>query len=161
MRGSHFAPPVHLAVAQLLSVRPHHARMHITPRCQRAIDYGESSARRFGASYASSPHLLLGLLSLKAGVAVQVLTDGGITFEEMEGHLAKLVPPANPAMRNSVSAAIVRAVLEAQKAHSHYVGTEHLLLALLADEDKEASGVFASFAFEKASARETLLHSLV
>jgi ATP-dependent Clp protease ATP-binding subunit ClpC len=135
--------------------------MPITPRCQRAIDTAEDAARRFGAVRSSSPHLVLGLLSLKDGVAVRVLVNGGVTEEEVEDYLAKVQPPENPALRDSVAAAVVRAVTEAQKASHTYVGTEHLLLALLADEDKQAAALFSTLAFDRVSARELLIHSLV
>ena len=134
--------------------------MEITPRCKRTIDYAEDAARRFGALRSSSPHLLLGLLSLKHGCAVQVLTNGGVTVEEVEDYLATVAPPAEAALRDSIAAAVVRAVLEAQKASHRYVGTEHLLLALLADEDKEASAVFTALGFSKTAARDLLLHVL-
>jgi ATP-dependent Clp protease ATP-binding subunit ClpC len=135
--------------------------MHITPRCQRAIDYAEDLARRFGALRASSPHLILGMLSLKGGVVVQVLVSGGVTEEEVEDYLARVKSPSNPALRNSVAAAVVRAVLEAQKTTHTYVGTEHLLLALLSDEDNEAAALFTALGCDRTSARELVRHSFL
>jgi ATP-dependent Clp protease ATP-binding subunit ClpA len=104
--------------------------------------------------------LLLGLLSLKDGVAVRVLANGGVTAEEVEEYLATAAPPADPILRDSVASAVVRAVLEAQKGSHRYVGTEHLLLVLLADEDKEVSAVFTALGFNKAAARDLLVHVL-
>ena len=104
---------------------------------------------------------MLGLLSLKDGVAVRGLVNGGVTEEEVEDLLARVQPIETSALRDSVAAVVARAVLEAQKASHTYVGTEHLLLALLADEDKEATALFSALDFDRVSARELLIHSLV
>lgn len=52
-----------------------------TPLAKRVIEYSMEEARTFNHNYVGTEHLLLGLLKVKEGVAVQVLTNLGITTE--------------------------------------------------------------------------------
>jgi ATP-dependent Clp protease ATP-binding subunit ClpC len=62
--------------------------MNFTPRCQRAIEKAKASLARLGHSHVSSAHLVLGVLELVQGVAVNVLLRFGISIDQVENQLS-------------------------------------------------------------------------
>ena len=61
---------------------------NFTARAQRAIQLAAREADRFNHPYIGTEHLLLGLVALGEGVAVEVLEDMGIALDDvMTGHL--------------------------------------------------------------------------
>src|SRR5436190_13715922 len=68
--------------------------MEITPRCRMALNHAKESLSRLGHSHVSSAHLVLGLLKLGNGVAVNVLRNFGLSVESVEGYLSSRRSPA-------------------------------------------------------------------
>jgi ATP-dependent Clp protease ATP-binding subunit ClpC len=125
--------------------------MTFTPRCQRAIESAKASLARFGHSHVSSAHLVLGVLELEQGVAVSVLVKFGISIDQVENYLSAKRSsdddrPAEetPLIGKSAEVAFKRAEAAAAKLGHTYVGTEHLLLAILVEESGPAADLFVS-----------------
>jgi ATP-dependent Clp protease ATP-binding subunit ClpC len=125
--------------------------METTPRLNRSIESAKQSLSRFGGSHVSSAHLVLGLLALQAGVAVNVLRNFGVSTEAVENFLSMRRSVAEDApmqdgsfLGKSALMALKRAEIETKKRETTYVGTEHLLLGILAEESGEAADLFAS-----------------
>lgn len=125
--------------------------MSFTPRCSRSIETAKASLARFKHTHVSSAHLVLGLLDLDGGVAVNVLLDFGVTSEIVESFLfpRRSSPEDAPAeegssIGKSAQLALKRAEVQAHRLGHTHVGTEHLLLAILSEETGEAADLFAS-----------------
>jgi ATP-dependent Clp protease ATP-binding subunit ClpC len=62
--------------------------MTFTPRCSRSIENAKASLARFNHNHNTSAHLVLGLLELGGGVAVNVLRNFGVSlFKEIAPNL--------------------------------------------------------------------------
>lgn len=119
---------------------------NFTPRAQQVLALARKEADRFNHSYVGTEHLLLGLIKLGQGVAVNVLERMGLELETVRMEVEKEVGsgPPQKAAGNIPYTPRVKKVLalankEAKALNHSYVGTEHLLLGLL----REGEGVAA------------------
>ena len=119
---------------------------NFTPRAQQVLALARKEADRFNHSYVGTEHLLLGLIKLGQGVAVNVLERMGL---DLEGVRLEVEKEVGSGTGQKISGSIpytprVKKVLalankEAKALNHSYVGTEHLLLGLL----REGEGVAA------------------
>jgi len=119
---------------------------NFTPRAQQVLALARKEADRFNHSYVGTEHLLLGLIKLGQGVAVNVLERMGLDLEtvrmEVEKEVGSGAPqkaPGNIPYTPRVKKVLALANKEAKALNHSYVGTEHLLLGLL----REGEGVAA------------------
>ncbi len=115
-----------------------------TDKANVALNTAIESAQELGHTYIGTEHIVLGLLKEGTGVAASVLGGAGVTAEEyrtriMEaesyGHPSRLSPEDfTPRAKQCMEMAVV---LARHMKHG-YVGTEHLLLAVLRDESSVA-----------------------
>ena len=119
---------------------------NFTPRAQQVLALARKEADRFNHNYVGTEHLLLGLIKLGQGVAVNVLQKMGLDLETVRMEVEKQVGsgPETKLVGNSPYTPRVKKVLalagkEAKALNHSYVGTEHILLGLL----KEGEGVAA------------------
>ena len=112
-----------------------------TQKAQNVLNLALRAASEMGHTYIGSEHLLLGLLKEESGVAAHYLNERGADTEKVERAVAEMAGVGTP---SSVSAAdmtprtknIIEASLyESQRGGQDYIGTEHLLLALLNERD--------------------------
>ena len=115
-----------------------------TQKAQNVLNYALQSAAEMGHTYIGSEHLLLGLLYDDSSVSAHYLTERGTT---REGVRAAIVSMAGVGSPTSLSAAdmtprtkniIESSLYEAQRGGQDYIGTEHLLMALLGERDSVA-----------------------
>ncbi len=112
-----------------------------TEKAQNALNRALSSAGDLGHTYIGSEHLLLGLLSESESIAGQLLASHSITFEEIRDRIAEsagtgaktTVSPA--AMTPRVKRIIELSAAESREGGASYIGTEHILLAILDEPD--------------------------
>jgi ATP-dependent Clp protease ATP-binding subunit ClpC len=119
---------------------------NFTPRAQQVLALARKEADRFNHAYVGTEHLLLGLIKLGQGVAVNVLERMGLELETVRMEVEKEVgsgPPqktvGNIPYTPRVKKVLALANKEAKALNHSYVGTEHLLLGLL----REGEGVAA------------------
>jgi ATP-dependent Clp protease ATP-binding subunit ClpC len=119
---------------------------NFTPRAQQVLQLARKEADRFNHGYVGTEHILLGIIALGQGVAVNVLQRMGINLEavRMEVEKAVGVGPETKTVGNLPFTPRVKKVLalagsEARALNHAYVGTEHILLGLL----REGEGVAA------------------
>lgn len=115
-----------------------------TQNANNAMNKAFEIAVNNGHTYVGSEHILLGLLSVSNGVAAEALKNSGVTLDEVttllkekigEGQSIRLtIDDLTPRAKRILHTAQVEA---AQLGH-RYIGTEHLLLAILEDEDSYA-----------------------
>ena len=119
-----------------------------TQRAQKAILLAQREAKRLNHDYLGTEHILLGLIVLGEGVAAQVLQDLGIDLKKVRREVEKMVGtgdnillvgevPFTPRAKKVLELA----VQEAQDMGHNYVGTEHLLLGLIREEEGVAAKV--------------------
>ncbi len=112
-----------------------------TEKANKALNLAIESAQKLGASYIGSEHILLGLCKENSGVAYTALSDSGVTAEKLEamiqseGTVTDLTPDDFTPRTKRV---MQTAVIYSARTGSGYVGTEHLLIALLSDRDSYA-----------------------
>jgi ATP-dependent Clp protease ATP-binding subunit ClpC len=121
---------------------------NFTPRAQQVLALARKEADRFNHSYVGTEHLLLGLIKLGQGVAVNVLERMGLELEAVRMEIEKEVGsgPPQKSVGNIPYTPRVKKVLalsnkEAKALNHSYVGTEHLLLGLLREGDGVAARV--------------------
>lgn len=137
-----------------------HLEAPLTPRARRALRQANREARRAGASDIDAAHLLLALLRDPRGVATKTLLWMGVAPGDVEAAL-DLQPSGSTASRANTGASSVlrRALEEAQSLGHDYIGTEHLLLGLLAEPGR-CSDVAASLGGDYDGARRHVLELL-
>ncbi len=117
-------------------------------RAQKVILVAQEEAKRLNHDYVGTEHLLLGLIALGEGLAVQVLINIGIDLRRIKSEIEKLVPPGDNIMvlgeipfSPRAKKVLEYAVDEAATMGHIYVGTEHILLGLLHEKEGVASRV--------------------
>ncbi len=140
---------------------------NLTPRAQQVLALARKEADRFNHNFVGTEHLLLGLLKLGHGVAVNVLQRMGLDLESVRLEVEKLVGtgPDQKIMGTIPFTPRVKKVLalaqkEAKALNHTYVGTEHILLGLLREGDGVAARVLKSFDVDLEQTRQEILREL-
>jgi len=131
-----------------------------TPRARNAVVSAQNEARTAGNVEIRPEHLILGLLAEPEGLAVRALVAQGVAAEALrQAATAALPPPVDevPALipfDGAAKKALELTFREALRLGHDYVGTEHILLALLEVED--GSGVLSGLGVDKAAAEAAI-----
>lgn len=140
---------------------------NFTPRAQQVLKLAGDEANRLNHNFLGTEHLLLGLIKLGQGVAVNVLIKLGMDLETTRAEVEKQVgtgpdqktfgrPPYTPRVKK----AMALAQLEAKSLNHTYVGTEHLLLGLLREGDGVAARVMQALGLDIERTRREILREL-
>lgn len=138
-----------------------------TNRAKQVIKLAKKEAQRLNHNYLGTEHVLLGLLKLGQGVAVNVLRNLNIDFETVRNEVEKLVGYGpeiqvygDPALTGKVKKVFEYAGEEAANLNHNYVGTEHLLLGLLRQTDGVAAQVLENLNVNLKEVRKEVLKEL-
>lgn len=138
-----------------------------TNRAKQVIKLAKKEAQRLNHNYLGTEHVLLGLLKLGQGVAVNVLRNMNIDFETVRSEVEKLVGYGpeiqvygDPALTGKVKKVFEFANEEAANLNHNYVGTEHLLLGLLRQTDGVAAQVLENLNVNLKEVRKQVLKEL-
>lgn len=138
-----------------------------TNRAKQVIKLAKKEAQRLNHNYLGTEHVLLGLLKLGQGVAVNVLRNMNIDFDTVRTEVEKLVgygPEiqvyADPALTGKVKKVFEFANEEAANLNHNYVGTEHLLLGLLKQTEGVAAQVLENLNINLKEVRKEVLKEL-
>ena len=118
-----------------------------TERARTVVGQSEREARRLGHGFVGTEHILLGLFDVADGLAARVLDGVGISKSAVEENLLSLIKPGTASEVGTLpftpraKAVLRHAAEEALRLSHNYVGTEHLLLGLLDDEESVAAKV--------------------
>ncbi len=117
-----------------------------TNRAKQVIKLAKKEAQSFNHNYLGTEHLLLGLLKLNQGIATNVLKTFQIDYdkvkqavEDVVGYGPELQVYADPVLTPKVKKTFDSANKEALSQNHNYVGTEHLLLAMINEEEQSGS----------------------
>lgn len=138
-----------------------------TNRAKQVIKLAKREAQRLNHNYLGTEHVLLGLLKLGQGVAVNVLRNLNIDFDTVRSEVEKLVGYGpeiqvygDPALTGKVKKVFEYANEEAANLNHNYVGTEHLLLGLLRQTDCVAAQVLENLNVNLKEVRKEVLKEL-
>jgi ATP-dependent Clp protease ATP-binding subunit ClpC len=123
-------------------------------RVKEVISLSREEALRLGHDYIGTEHLLLGMIREGEGVAVSILKKLGVNLDELRNAVERAVKgTANHTVKNLANIPLTRqsekvlkiTYLEAKIFKSQLIGTEHLLLSILRDEDNIATQILQKF----------------
>ena len=135
-----------------------------TDRVKKVMQLAREESVRLGNDYVGTEHLLLGLIREGDGVAVAVLKNLGIDLDDLARNIEKSISSSGGMMTIGQMIPFTpraKKVLEiaAQEARSmshKYIGTEHLLLALMKDHESAAANALASIGVEYERVKEEI-----
>jgi len=123
-------------------------------RVKEVISLSREEALRLGHDYIGTEHLLLGMVREGEGVAISLLKKLGVSLDELRNELERSTRGtatnnvknlANIPLTKQSEKVLKITYLEAKIFKSQLIGTEHLLLSILRDEDNIASQVMDKF----------------
>ena len=115
-----------------------------TNRAQKALELANEIAIELGHNYIGTEHLLYGLAKEGTGVASRVLTQQGVTPEDIVQKIEELIGKNENANIEEIGftprtkGVIENAFIESRKNGSQYIGTEHLLYGIMREGDSVA-----------------------
>ena len=135
----------------------------LTDRARKVMALANQEAQRFNHEYIGTEHILLGLVKEGSGVGANVLKHLEIDLRKVRLEVEKLVKsgpdmvtmgklPQTPRAKKVIEYAIE----EARSLNHNYVGTEHLLLGLLREQDGVAAQVLMNLGLKLDDVREAL-----
>jgi ATP-dependent Clp protease ATP-binding subunit ClpC len=138
-----------------------------TDRARKVMALANQEAQRFNHEYIGTEHVLLGLVKEGSGVGANVLKNLDVDLRKVRLEVEKLVKsgpemvtmgklPQTPRAKKVIEYAIE----EARNLNHNYVGTEHLLLGLLREQDGVAAQVLMNLGLKLDEVREEVLNLL-
>lgn len=137
----------------------------VTERARRTIEAATDIARGLRHEFVGSEHLLLAQFTQPDGLAARALVELGATKKKVAARVVAHAPRGKAKIEGDLrftpkaADVVTRAVGEALELGHNYVGTEHLLLALL-DQDDLAAVVLRDLGLGDAEVRPVLLRML-
>ncbi|WP_112672263.1 Clp protease N-terminal domain-containing protein [Micromonospora saelicesensis] len=135
-----------------------------TPRARNVVMASQEEARASGNAEIGPEHLVLGLLAEPEGLAARVMAGRGATAEAVREAVAAVVPPRAEQVPDLIpydargKKALELTFREALRLGHNYIGTEHILLALLEQED--GAGMLTNLGLDKATVESDLAAAL-
>lgn len=138
-----------------------------TDRARKVMQLANQEAQRFNHEYIGTEHILLGLVKEGSGVAANVLKNLDVDLRKIRMEVEKIVQsgpdmvtmgklPQTPRAKKVIE----YAVEEARNLNHNYVGTEHLLLGLLREQEGVAAQVLMNLGLKLEDVREEVLNLL-
>src|SRR6187401_584792 len=140
-----------------------------TDRARKVMQLANQEAQRFNHEYIGTEHILLGLVKEGSGVAANVLKNLDIDLRKIRIEVEKIVQtgqgtemvtmgklPQTPRAKKVIEYSIE----EARNLNHNYVGTEHLLLGLLREQEGVAAQVLMNLGLKLEDVREEVLNLL-
>ena len=140
-----------------------------TDRARKVMQLANQEAQRFNHEYIGTEHILLGLVQEGSGAAANVLKNLDIDLRKIDAQVRKIVQygpggeqvvmgrlPHTPRAKKVIEYSIE----EARNLNHIYVGTEHLLLGLLREQEGVAAQVLMNLGLELEAVRQEVLNLL-
>jgi ATP-dependent Clp protease ATP-binding subunit ClpC len=137
-----------------------------TEQSRRVVVLAQEEARILGHNHIGSEHLMLGLLHQQGSIAADVLASAGITVEaarsqveELAGPGDKLLPSGHIPFTQRAKKILELSLREALEQKKSYIGTEHILLALMRDSDGMGARVLERLGGSLSALRQQVLEA--
>jgi len=138
-----------------------------TDRARKVMQLANQEAQRFNHEYIGTEHVLLGLIKEGSGVAANVLKNLDVDLRKIRLEVEKLVQsgpdmvtmgklPQTPRAKKVIEYSME----EARNLNHNYVGTEHILLGLLREQEGVAAQVLMNLGLKLEDVREEVLNLL-
>jgi ATP-dependent Clp protease ATP-binding subunit ClpC len=138
-----------------------------TDRARKVMQLANQEAQRFNHEYIGTEHILLGLVKEGSGVAANVLKNLDVDLRKIRIEVEKIVQtgpdmvtmgklPQTPRAKKVIEYAMD----EARNLNHNYVGTEHLLLGLLREQEGVAAQVLMNLGLKLEDVRDEVLNLL-
>jgi ATP-dependent Clp protease ATP-binding subunit ClpC len=137
-----------------------------TERARRVILMGQEYAGKISAGNVGTEHLLLGLMRVDDGTGALILRKVGVELDVVRALIMSQAEPSNaeplpePKLTHAAKRTLELAADEARKMRHNYIGTEHMLLALLRQKDELAAVVLHSQGLDLEEMRTQVLDYL-
>ena len=138
-----------------------------TDRAKKVMSFARQEAQKFNHEYIGTEHVLLGLVQEGSGVAANVLKNMSIDLEKVRHEVEKIVKtgPAMVTMGQLPFTPRAKKVLElsmeeASQLSHNYIGTEHLLLGLIKENEGIAAQVLMNLGVKLEDVRDEVLEFL-
>jgi ATP-dependent Clp protease ATP-binding subunit ClpA len=135
-------------------------------RSRQVVVLAQEEARAFKHGYIGTEHILLGLLRVEDGMAARVLTTLGIRIDEARAQVAQIVGHGEEATRGQVpftpraKKVLELSLREALAVGHNYIGTEHILLGLVRENDGVAARIMLDLGADSQRVRDEVLAAL-
>src|SRR5947208_3485244 len=140
-----------------------------TDRARKVMQLANQEAQRFNHEYIGTEHILLGLVKEGSGVAANVLKNLDIDLRKIRLEVEKIVQtgpggeqviPGKLPQTPRAKKVIEYAIEEARRLNHNYVGTEHLLLGLLREQEGVAAQVLMNLGLKLDDVRQEVMNLL-
>ncbi|HNU79141.1 MAG TPA: ATP-dependent Clp protease ATP-binding subunit [Bacillota bacterium] len=134
-----------------------------TERAQKVMVYSQEEAIRQNYNYIGTEHILLGILREGEGIAAQVLNNKGVNLDTVRQQVEALVGKGQQEVGQVVGytprtkTILELSVEEARSLGQNYIGTEHLLLALIREGEGVAAQILAAMGLNFDSIRQEII----
>jgi hypothetical protein len=138
-----------------------------TDQARRAVVFAREEARRLEYNYIGTEHLLLGLCRESEGVAAKALGSLDVNVEDVRYQVERLIgrgrsaPIGRYPFDPRAKTVLELAMREALQLGHNYIGTEHLLLGLIREQDGFAAQLLTSMGVDLAKARGAIMNLLI
>jgi len=136
-----------------------------SPRVKEVISYSREEALRLGHDYIGVEHLLLGIIREGEGIAMRMITSSGINSKDLRkkleskldsGQLTEVKNSGNIPLLKQAEKVLKITYLEAKLFKSNMIGTEHLLLSILKEDNNIASSLLKEYNLNYESVKDEL-----
>ncbi len=137
-----------------------------TERARQVVVLAQDEARSLKHNYIGTEHLLLGLLREEEGIAAQVLTALDVTLDEVRIQVAQIVGMGDEAAAGQIpftpraKKVLELALREALSLGHNYIGTEHILLGLIKENEGVAARILLEFDADSEKIRNEIMRKL-
>ncbi|HLK43148.1 MAG TPA: Clp protease N-terminal domain-containing protein, partial [Thermoleophilia bacterium] len=137
-----------------------------TERARQVVVLAQDEARTLKHNYIGTEHILLGLLREEEGLAARVLDSLDITVEEVRAQVARIVGQGDEVTTGQIpftpraKKVLELALREALSLGHNYIGTEHILLGLVRENEGVAARILLDFDADAEKIRNEIIRML-
>ena len=137
-----------------------------TERARKVLQLAQEEAQRFNHNYIGTEHLLLGLLRVEEGMAARVLGSLEINVEKVRDEVAQIVGVGEETSAGQIpftpraKKVLELALREALAIGHNYIGTEHILLGLVRENEGVAARILLDLGADAERVRDEILNVL-
>ncbi len=137
-----------------------------TERARQVVVLAQDEARALKHNYIGTEHILLGLLREEEGLAARVLESLDITVEEVRAQVARIVGQGDEVTTGQIpftpraKKVLELALREALSLGHNYIGTEHILLGLVRENEGVAARILLDFDADAEKIRNEIIRML-
>ena len=137
-----------------------------TEHARDALSHARQEAQKFHHDHIGTEHILLGLIEVKEGVGAEILRHRDVNLKAAKAEVEKMVTPGNPEDEEAFFALprtthahelIDDAVEEARTLKHNFIGTEHLLLALLHEKEGRGAHILGNLGLKLDEVRQDVI----